>query len=58
MNGFMILEIQTGLGFYELEGSIVRFWPNGLSVREYTLDNCPAMLFNDLLAAGAIKKRK
>ena len=58
MNGFMILEIQTGLGFYQLEGPVVRFWPNGLSVREYTLDNCPEMLINDLLAVGAIKKRK
>jgi hypothetical protein len=57
MSGFMILEVQTGLGFYEIEGPVVRFWPNGLSVREYTLNNCPAMILDDLLFVGAIKKR-
>ena len=57
MNGFMILEVRTGLGFYQLEGPVVRFWPNGLSAREYTLDNCPEMVLEDLLSVGAIKKK-
>jgi hypothetical protein len=54
----MILQVELPIGYAEIEGRAIRFWPTDQNMQNYTMDSLEANqeLLKALLSSGAIKR--